>query len=365
MFSKLPTTHAMNKVRLGNSDLHVTPICLGTMTFGEQVNQADAHTILDRALERGINFLDTAEVYSVPTRAETFGATETILGNWFAKTPGARSAVVLATKVAGPARGMDWVRNGSPDLTAADIVGACNESLKRLKTDAIDLYQLHWPVRHVPAFGVAYFDPAKDNKTLTSIHTQLDAFAGLVKAGKVRAIGLSNESPYGVHEFVRLAEQHHLPRIATVQNPYCLVNRTVENALDETMYRLGVSLLGYSPLAFGLLTGKYDQSGTVGVGDSGVGRIAKFESIRKQRWGRPEALVAARRYNTLARANGMTPTQMALAFCYTKWQVASTIIGVTSTAQLDENLAAFGTTLSAQVLAEIDNIRWEMKDPAL
>ena len=363
--NKTAITNTMNKVHLGNSDLHVTPICLGTMTFGEQVNQADAHHILDRALERGINFLDTAELYSVPTRAETFGSTETILGNWFARTPGARSSVVLATKVAGPARGMDWIRNGSPDLTAADIEGACNDSLKRLKTDVIDLYQIHWPVRHVPAFGAVYFDPAKDNITLTSIHTQLDTFAGLVKAGKVRAIGLSNESPYGVHEFVRLAEQHHLPRIATVQNPYCLVNRSVENGLDETMYRLGVSLLGYSPLAFGLLTGKYDQWGTEGAGASGEGRIAKFESVRKQRWGRPEALVAARRYNALARANGMTPTQMALAFCYTKWQVASTIIGVTSTAQLDENLDAFGATLNAEVLAEIDKIRWEMKDPAL
>ena len=162
----------------------------------------------------------------------------------------------------------------------------------------------------------------------------------------------------------RLAEQHHLPRIATVQNPYCLVNRSVENGLDETMYRLGVSLLGYSPLAFGLLTGKYDQSGTAGADAPKEGRIAKFESVRKRRWGRPEALVAARRYNALARANGMTPTQMALAFCYTKWQVASTIIGVTSTAQLDENLDAFGTTLNAEVLAEIDKIRWEMKDPA-
>ncbi|MFN4351328.1 MAG: aldo/keto reductase [Hylemonella sp.] len=355
----------MNLVRLGRSDLHVTPICLGTMTFGEQVSEAAAHAILDRALERGINFLDTAEIYSVPTRAETYNATEKIIGNWFASRPGARQKMVVATKVAGPSRGMDWVRKGSPNVTPAEMLAACDESLKRLKTDVIDLYQIHWPLRHVPMFGQMYFDPAKDDLTVTSIHEQLEALGQLVKAGKVRAIGLSNESPYGVHEFVRLAEQHGLPRVATVQNPYCLVNRTVENALDETLHRLGVSLLAYSPLGFGLLTGKYDQSGFLGSDAPRDGRIAKFESVRKQRWGRTEALDAARRYNALAREHGLTPTQMALAFCYTKWQVTSTIIGVTSVAQLDEDLNAWGTTLSPELLKAIDAIRKEMRDPAV
>ena len=354
----------MHQVQLGSSELHVTPICLGTMTFGEQVNQLAAHSILDRAVERGINFLDTAEMYSVPARAETFGATETILGHWLAKNPAVRRKLVLATKVAGPSRGMPWIRNGSPDLTAADIVGACNDSLKRLQTDVIDLYQIHWPARHVPVFGMLYYEPSK-NKPVSSIHEQLEALGGLVKAGKVRAIGLSNETPYGVHEFVRLAEQHNLPRVASVQNPYCLINRTVENGLDESMDRLGVSLLAYSPLGFGLLTGKYDESGFEGPDAPQQGRIAKFESMRKQRWARHEALVAAKRYNALARANGLTPTQLSLAFCYTKWQVASTILGVTSIAQLDEDINAFGTTLSAEVLAEIDKIRWETRDPAL
>ncbi len=353
----------MNKVRLGSSDLHVTPICLGTMTFGEQVDEATAHAILDRSLARGVNFLDTAEMYAVPPRAETFGATETILGNWFAKNPSARGQLVLATKVAGPARGMPWIRNGSPDLTPRDIVQACEGSLKRLKTDVIDLYQIHWPARHVPAFGMMYFDPAKD-RPVSTIHQQLEALAGLVKAGKVRAIGLSNETPYGVHEFVRLAGQHGLPKIASVQNPYCLINRGVENGLDETMHRLGVSLLAYSPLGFGLLTGKYDASGTEGPDAPKQARIGKFESVRKQRWGRPEALAAARRYNALARAHGLTPTQLALGFCAAKWQVASTPIGVTSVAQLDQDLDAFGTVLSPEVLAGIDKIRWEMRDPA-
>ncbi|WP_295958931.1 aldo/keto reductase [Rhodoferax sp.] len=352
----------MKKIQLGQSDLQVTAVCLGTMTFGEQVDEAHAHAILDRSLERGVNFVDTAEIYSVPARAETYGATETILGHWFMKNPGARHKVVLATKVAGPARGMGWIRNGSADLTRAEIIDACHGSLHRLHTDVIDLYQIHWPVRHVPAFGGVYFDPDKD-LPVSSIHEQLEALASLVKQGKVRNIGLSNETPYGVHEFVRLAEQHGLPRVATVQNPYCLINRTLENGLDETMHRLGVSLLAYSPLGFGLLTGKYDASGTTGP-DAPQGRMAMFESMRKQRWGRPEALEAARRYNALARANGMTPTQMALAFCNSKWQVASTIIGVTSLAQLDECLDAWGKTLPADLLAAIDKIRWELRDPA-
>ncbi|MBS0450140.1 MAG: aldo/keto reductase [Proteobacteria bacterium] len=350
-------------VSLGQSDLRVTPICLGTMTFGEQVSEPVAHAILERAVARGINFIDTAEMYSVPARQETFGATETIIGNWFARNPGARAKVVLATKVAGPSRGMPWVREGG-GMTAADIVASCNASLKRLQTDVIDLYQIHWPERHVPAFGSMVYDP-KQERSVTPILEQLEAFAGLVKAGKVRYIGLSNESPYGVHEFVRLAEQHGLPRVATVQNAYCLVNRTIENGLDETMHRLNVSSIPYSPLGFGLLTGKYDVSGTEGPDAPKEGRIARYESVRKQRWGRADALKAARRYNALAREHGLSPVQMALAFCYTNWRVASTIIGVTSVAQLDENLDAWGTTLSPELMAEIDKIRWEMRDPAV
>ncbi|HSI53653.1 MAG TPA: aldo/keto reductase [Ramlibacter sp.] len=353
----------MQKVQLGQSDLQVTPICLGTMTFGEQVDEPTAHAILSRSLERGVNFIDTAEMYAVPARAETFGATETIIGNWFAKNPGAREKLVVATKVAGPSRGMPWVRKGD-GMTAQDIMDSCEASLRRLKTDVIDLYQIHWPERNVPMFGQIYYDPAKE-RMQTSLHEQLEAMARLVKQGKIRYVGLSNETPYGVHEFVRLAEQHSLPRIATVQNVYCLISRALENGLDETMHRLNVSLLAYSPLAFGLLTGKYDESGTDGPNTPRDARIGKFESVRKQRWGRPEGLAAARRYNALARANGMTPTQMALAWCYTKWQVASTIIGVTSVAQLDEDLAAWGTKLSPELLAQIDKVRWEIRDPAM
>ena len=267
----------MNLVTLGRSELRVTPICLGTMTFGEQVGEDLAHRILDRAVERGINFLDTAEMYAVPPRRETFGATETILGHWFDARPGVRQKLVLATKVAGPSRGMDWIRNGSPELTADDIVLACEASLRRLRTDVIDLYQIHWPNRNAAVFGALYFDPSKDAEQ-TSIEAQLRAMETLVKAGKVRHVGLSNETPWGLMAFLREAERHGLPRVQTVQNPYALVNRVVDNGLDEVMHKEQVGLLAYSPLGFGSLTGKYDGPG-FDPAQPGLGRIARYESV--------------------------------------------------------------------------------------
>ena len=225
----------------------------------------------------------------------------------------------------------------------------------------IDLYQIHWPNRNAPMFGGLYFDPAQD-KPQTSIQDQLQALAGLVKAGKVRHVGLSNETPWGVGEFVRLAEQHGLPRVVSVQNPYALVNRSLDNGLDEALHRHGVGLLAYSPLGFGTLTGKYDETG---FDDSRpeLGRLSKFASMRQQRWARPDTLAAAREYNALARQHGLSPTQMALAYCYSNWRVSSTIIGVTSVAQLDECLDAWGTTLSPELLTAIDAIRWRRRDP--
>jgi aryl-alcohol dehydrogenase-like predicted oxidoreductase len=360
--------HTLNlpKKQLGQSDLMVHPICLGTMTFGEQVNEADAHAIMARSLERGVDFMDTAEMYAVPTKAETYNLTEKMIGNYFAANPGVRHKWTVATKIAGPARGLHWVRGGAANVSVQDFADACDGSLRRLQTDVIDLYQIHWPIRHVPLFGSPYFDPkaALSLADNTSIHDQLTALDKLVKAGKVRHIGLSNETPYGVMEFTRLAEQHGLARVVSVQNPYALVNRAVDNGLDEVLYRQNIGLLAYSPLAFGFLTGKYDATGHLSP-DAPKGRMSIYESMQKQRWGRAESLNAARKYNALARANGMTPTQMALAFCYTSWKVASTIIGVTSVAQLDECLDAWGTTLSAEVLAEIDKIRWEMRDPSM
>ncbi len=365
------TSLSDTRVPLGRSDLSVSPICLGTMTFGEQVDTPTSFQLLDHALAAGVNFIDTAEMYAVPARRETYGATEAIIGGWFAARPGARSRVVLATKVAGPSRNMDWVRNGAADLEPEHIREACDASLKRLRTDVIDLYQIHWPNRNAPIFGGLYFDPTKD-RPQTSIHAQLEAFADLVKAGKVRYIGLSNETPWGVSEFVRLADLHGLPRVATLQNPYALNSRALDNGLDETIHRHDVSLIAYSPLGFGALTGKYDNTGVDPAAangpradtEAGAGRLALFESMRKQRWSRPEAIAVAREYNALARRHGLSPTRMALAFCYGNWRVASTIIGATRLDQLQENLDAWGTKLSVEVLEAIDAIRWRHRDPA-
>ncbi|MCU0814140.1 MAG: aldo/keto reductase [Burkholderiaceae bacterium] len=348
----------MERTKLGTSDLTVGKICLGTMTFGErQVDEKTSFEILDRALERGIDFLDTAEMYPVPPSAERFGDTERILGRWFARRPGARHKVVLATKVSGSARAYHWIRGGKAEVEPQDFVDACDASLRRLGTDVIDLYQIHWPVRHVPMFGGVYLDPAKDRPVL-SVRSQLEALQRLVQAGKVRAVGLSNETPWGVMAFLREAEKHGLPHVATVQNPYCLVNRVVDNGLDEVLHREQVSLLAYSPLGFGLLTGKYDARGLDDPANSG--RLAIFDSMKQQRWGRPESLAAATRYNALAREHGLTPTAMALA---RSWRVARTIVGVTSVAQLVECLDAWDTVLSPVLLAAIVGIRCQLRDP--
>lgn len=333
------------------------------MTFGEQVSFGDSYKILDHAYETGINFIDTAEMYPTPACEDTYGYTEKILGNWFKNNPSKRKQIICATKIAGPSRGMPWIRDGR-NIAAEDFEEACNQSLRRLQTDVIDLYQIHWPTRHVPVFGQIYFDSQKDDINSLPIREQLIALEKLVKAGKVRSIGLSNETPYGVHEFIRLAEQYDLPRIVSVQNPYCLLNRSVENALDESLYRLGVSLLAYSPLAFGLLTGKYDSSGFTGDLAPKEARMIKYESFRKQRWGRESALSAARLYNQLAKENGLKPAQLALAYCVNKWQVASTLIGVTSCAQLEENISAASIKLDESLMDAIDKIRLQYRDPA-
>jgi aryl-alcohol dehydrogenase-like predicted oxidoreductase len=360
------------KRRLGQSELFVHPICLGTMTFGEQVSEKDSHAILARSLERGVDFMDAAEMYPVPPTAAKYSHTETIIGNYFKANPGVRQKWTLATKIAGPARGMDWVRGGSADVSPQAIAQACEDSLRRLQTDVIDLYQIHWPVRFVPAFGIEYFDPAadKERQSNTPIAGQLEALSKLVLQGKVRSIGLSNETPWGVMDFLRQAAAHGLERIVSVQNPYCLTNRVVDNGLDEVLYREQVSLLAYSPLGFGVLTGKYDALDSLtdpkASPEAKAGRMALYERFQQQRWGRPAHLAAARKYNALAAAHGLTPTQLALAFCYQSWRVTSTIIGVTSLAQLDECLDAWSVApLSKDVLGAVDKIRWEFRDPAL
>ncbi len=345
----------MDTIPLGQSDLQVTPICLGTMTFGEQVSEQDAHAILDRALERGLNFIDTAEMYAVPARAATYGATESIIGRWLASRPGARSRIVLASKVAGPSRGMPWIREGS-GMTAADIRASCEASLRRLQTDCIDLYQIHWPERHVPVFGQLYYEPAQET-TQTSIHEQLQALAALVQAGKVRHIGLSNETPWGTMTFLRLAEERGWPRAVSIQNPYNLLNRSFEVGLAEIAIREQCGLLAYSPMAFGMLSGKYADGAR-----PANARISLYS--RFTRYTNPQAEAACARYVALAREHGMEPAQMALAYVTSRPFVTSNIIGATSLEQLETNLGSIDLRLDEEVLAGIDAIHREQPNPA-
>ncbi|CAN7153949.1 aldo/keto reductase [Pseudoduganella sp. LjRoot289] len=346
----------MEYTTLGATGVKVSKVCLGTMTFGEQNTEADAHSQLDYALERGISFIDTAEMYPVMPRAETQGATERFIGSWL-KRSGKRAGVVLATKVAGPNPNLHWVRGGRNKLDAANIRAAVETSLQRLQTDYIDLYQLHWPSRNVPIFGASAFDPGKE-RACVAIEDTLAVLGQLQQEGKIRHIGVSNESCWGVSEFIKQAELKGLPRIATIQNLYNLTARHFETSLlDETCFREQVSLLAYSPLAFGQLTAKYLDN------PKAHGRMTIFPANWSPRYMRPGVLAAAAQYAALARAHGMTPAQMALAWCYTRWFVGSTIIGATTLAQLKENIDALGTVLAPDVVAQIDAIHASLPNP--
>lgn len=336
----------MHTRTLGSSPIIVPSICLGTMTFGEQTSEPEAHAQLDLALERGINFIDTAELYAVPPRAETYGATEAIVGRWLARQP--RDRIVLASKVAGPGRHMPWIRGGALDYTRENIRAALEASLRRLQTDYVDLYQLHWPARNQPMFGQWHYDPDKEHDCIP-IRAQLEALAELVQEGKVRAIGLSNEHPWGVMEFVRLAEEFNLPRIASIQNAYHLLNRTYETALAEVCHREQVGLLAYSPLAFGHLSGKYLDDGQA------PGRVTQFKGFG-QRYEKPGFTTALKAYVDLARSHGLTPTQLALAFVHSRGFVASVILGASTLAQLKENLVACETPLGEDIMAAVDRL---------
>jgi aryl-alcohol dehydrogenase-like predicted oxidoreductase len=351
----------MEYTQLGNADMSVSKVCLGTMTFGDQNTEAEAHRQLDYALAQGINFIDTAEMYPVPPKAETFTRTESIIGPWLKKQ--ARDKIVLGSKVAGRNRYMPWMRNGDDSLTPANIRSAIEDSLKRLQTDYLDIYQIHWPERNVPLFGQYQFDPALEfddaggEKEWVSIQTQLETLAKLIKEGKVRAIGISNETPWGVMEFCRIANEFNLPRIVSIQNCYNLMNRGVEFGLTEVLYRENISLLAYSPLAFGHLTAKYIDD------PEAKGRVTQFLGYA-QRYKKPNVIPAVAAYAKLARANGLTPTQMALSYVYHRWFVASTIIGATSVEQLKENIDAYQTVLSDDLIADIELIHLTMMNPA-
>lgn len=339
---------------LGKSELIVPEICLGTMTFGEQTAEADAHAQLDFALAHGVNFIDTAEMYAVPPRPETYGATETIVGNWLKRQQ--RDKIILATKIAGPARSLTWIRNGPQAMDRSNIRAAIEGSLQRLQTDYIDLYQLHWPERNQPMFGQWQFDP-KAERGGTPIREQLEALAELVREGKVRHVGVSNEHAWGLMQFVRLADELGLPRIVSTQNAYHLLNRTFETGLAEISHREQIGLLAYSPLAFGHLTGKYLAD------PAAPGRLTQWPFFG-QRYTKPNVAPAVAAYAALARQHGLTPTQLALGFVRSRWFVASTIIGASSLAQLKETLPATLTPLSDEILAAIDAIHLQYTNPA-
>jgi aryl-alcohol dehydrogenase-like predicted oxidoreductase len=331
---------------LGASGLMVPHVCLGTMTFGQQTDEKDAHAQLDHALDRGLNFIDAAEMYPVPARAETQGATERIVGRWLSQKP--RDRVLLSTKVAGPNRGFAWIRGG-PRFDRAQIRAALESSLERLQTDYVDLYQLHWPARNQPMFGQWHFDSGQELDA-PPIVAQLEVLSELVREGKVRAVGLSNEHPWGVMKFLEAAEQHGLARIAWIQNAYNLVNRLVDTGgLAEIAFREKVGLLAYSPLAFGHLTGKYLAH------PGAVGRITLFPGFG-QRYEKPGLGPAIRAYCALARENGLTPTELALGFVCSRELVTSTIVGASSLAQLKENLSACATPIPEELGRRIDEL---------
>ena len=344
----------MHTATLGTSDLQVSRICIGTMTWGTQNSEAEAHAQLDHAIAQGINFIDTAEMYSVPPNGESYGKTETYIGTWLKNQP--RDKIVLATKIAGPGRSMKWIRNGELAFDRRNLTAALDASLKRLQTDYVDLYQLHWPDRNSPIFGQYQFDPAKE-RDFVPIRETLEVLGELVAAGKIRYIGLSNETAWGVMQFVRLAEEHGLPRVATVQNAYNLLNRSWESGLAEIGFREKVSLLPYSPLAFGLLSGKYHDN------PQAPGRITQFDGFA-QRYSKENVRPAVAAYVALARRHGLTPAQMALAFVASRWFAASTIIGATTLAQLEENIAGCRLTLPEEELKEIEALHLRYTNPA-
>ncbi|MFY0989289.1 NADP(H)-dependent aldo-keto reductase [Halomonas sp. C05BenzN] len=337
---------------LGNTGIEVSRLCLGTMTFGEQNSEADAHEQLDRAVAFGINFIDTAEMYPVPPRAETQGRTEAYIGSWL-KRRSSRDDVIIATKATGP--GLEHLRGG-PRLTREHLHQAIDASLSRLQTDYVDLYQLHWPDRRTNFFGRLGYEHDEEEDA-TPLEETLSALKELVDAGKVRAIGLSNDTPWGVMRALQLAESHGLPRVASIQNPYNLLNRTFEVGLAEVAHRENVGLLAYSPLAFGVLSGKYLD----GARPEGA-RLTLFE--RFQRYTNPQAEEATSAYVQIARDNGLDPAQMALAFVNSRSFLTSNIIGATSMDQLEDNLASESLKLDQGVLEAIEEVHRRLPNPA-
>ncbi len=345
----------MNQRPLGKTDLRVSELCLGTMTFGEQNTEADAFAQLDRAVDAGVNFIDTAEIYPVPPRAETQGATERFIGNWLAER-GGRERLIIASKVAGPGDWIDYLRMPGRRLDRANIEAAVDASLERLRTDYIDLYQLHWPDRETNFFGKLGYSHPQQDESVPLLET-LQVLGDLVRAGKIRHVGLSNETPWGTLRMLELAEAHGLPRMVSIQNPYSLLNRSFEVGLAEVAIREQCGLLAYSPLAFGMLSGKYLN----GARPAG-GRLTLFS--RFDRYSNGQAEWATAEYCAIAQRHGLDSAQMALAFVTSRPFVTSNIIGATTLEQLESNLASTGLRLSQEVLEEIEAVHQRQPNPS-
>lgn len=342
---------------LGDSGTKVSAICLGTMTFGEQNTELEGHQQLNYAVEQGINFIDTAELYSIPPKPETVGKTEQIIGTWLTKR-GKRDDLILASKITGP--GFDWVshiRDAKTRFNSEHISQALEASLNRLQTDYIDLYQLHWPERNTNFFGKLGYQYKENEGELTPIHQTLEALQQQIKAGKIRFIGLSNETPWGIMQFLSLAKQYDLPTIVSVQNSYSLISRSYEIGCAEISHRENVGLLAYSPLGFGVLTGKY-----LNGQQPENARITRWPHY--ERYSNPQAIAATQSYVVLAKKYGLDPAQMALAFVNQQPFVTANIIGATSLEQLKTNIGSIDISIDATLLNEIELIHQQYPNPA-
>ena len=340
--------------RLGRTDIEVSLLCLGTMTWGEQNTEAEAYEQLDYAIEAGINFIDTAELYPVAPMEETQGRTETYFGNWLSKRKD-RDKLIIASKVCASADWIPYLRNGDARLDRKNIEAALNASLKRLQTDYLDLYQTHWPERDTNYFGKMdyYHAPDKDG---VPIEETLGVLGDLVQSGKIRHIGISNETAWGMSEYLRVSSEKKLPRIVSIQNPYNLLNRSFETGMSEFSHREDVGLLAYSPLGFGVLSGKYLN----GAKPEGA-RITLFE--RFSRYHNENGVACTEAYVNLAKDSGLDPAQMALAFVNSRPFLTSNIIGATNMDQLKSNIESLNVTLSKDVLREIENIHDRQPNP--
>ena len=342
----------MNYKKLGNTDIDVSTICLGTMTWGEQNTQDQAFEQMDFALSNGVNFWDTAELYAVPPRKETYGDTEEIIGNWFEKTK-KRKEVILATKVAGPAR--DYLRNGENSFTGPNLESALNNSLKRLKTDYIDLYQLHWPERNVNNFGrLGYVHKENEWNKFEDVLGELDKY---IKAGKIRYVGLSNETPWGALNYLQLSKDKNLPRMMSIQNPYSLLNRSYEVGLAEVSIREKIGCLAYSPLASGYLTGKYRNKNF----PKGSRMERDFDFWTRYR--KPNTEAAVELYFKICEKHNLNMTQMSIKFCEIQEFMTSVIIGATTMEQLKSDIESVNVNLSNDVIEEINQVQTIYPNP--